>query len=128
MRKSYRVKSEKDFSLVFHQGDSKANRQFVVYSIEKEQKHFRVGLSVGKKIGNAVTRNRVKRLMRQALTDLKPYIKSNVDFIIIARKPTKAMSQDQVKASLIHVMRLQGLFHTDPSRPVERNERAESEN
>ncbi|MHA6393182.1 ribonuclease P protein component [Aerococcus mictus] len=87
-----------------------------------------VGLSVGKKIGNAVTRNRVKRLIRQALTELKPYIKSNVDFIIIARKPTKAMSQDQVKSSLIHVMRLQGLFHTDPSRPVERNERAESEN
>ena len=54
MRKSYRVKKEAEFQKVFTQGKSCANKQFVVYMIEKpKQPHFRVGISVGKKIGNA---------------------------------------------------------------------------
>lgn len=115
MRKTYRVKSEKDFSRVFHEGQSKANRQFVVYQLPKpSQPHFRIGISVGKKIGNAVHRNAVKRKIRQAVTELKPYIKADVDFIVIARKPVDTMSTAEVKKSLIHVMRLCQLFTTDP--------------
>ena len=49
MRKNYRVKSEKDFNAIFKKGQSFANRKFVVYMLEKEQKHFRVGISVSKK-------------------------------------------------------------------------------
>ena len=46
MRKSYRVKKEAEFQTVFTQGQSCANRQFVVYMLEKpDQKHFRVGIS-----------------------------------------------------------------------------------
>ncbi len=51
MRKNYRVKSEKDFNAIFKSGQSFANRKFVVYMLEKEQKHFRVGISVSKKLG-----------------------------------------------------------------------------
>ena len=70
MRKSYRVKKEAEFQTVFTQGQSCANRQFVVYMLEKpDQKHFRVGISVGKKIGNAVARNWVKRRIRQSLIE-----------------------------------------------------------
>ena len=68
MKKAYRVKKEADFQKVFHQGESMANRQFVVYSLNKEnQSHFRVGLSVGKKLGNAVKRNEIKRKIRHVL-------------------------------------------------------------
>lgn len=117
MRKSYRVKSEQDFSMVFNHGKSKANRQFVIYHLPKEQAHFRIGISVGKKIGNAVHRNAVKRKVRQAIYELKPYIKSDVDFIVIARKPADKMSTAEVKSSLIHAMRLSHLFTEDPSHP-----------
>ncbi len=58
MRKSYRVKKESEFQRVFETHNSVANHKFVVYQMEKPgQKHFRVGISVGKKIGNAVHRN-----------------------------------------------------------------------
>ena len=49
MRKAYRVKTEQDFQKVFQKGKSFANRKFVVYVLQKDQPHFRVGLSVGKK-------------------------------------------------------------------------------
>ena len=67
MKKSYRVKRDKDFNAIFKSGQNVANRKFVVYRLRKDQPHFRVGLSVSKKLGNAVTRNRIKRLIRHSL-------------------------------------------------------------
>lgn len=107
MRKAYRVKKEADFQKVFHKGVSTANRQFVIYVLEKkEQAHFRVGLSVGKKVGNAVTRNAVKRKIRQSITELKPNLKQDKDFIVIARIPAAKMTTKEVKKSLTHVLKL----------------------
>lgn len=109
MRKAYRVKSEKDFQQVFQEGESKANRQFVVYTLpKKEQEHFRVGISVGKKIGNAVFRNQVKRRMRHALMELdQEYsLESELDFIVIARNPVRNMTYNEIKSSLLHVLSL----------------------
>ena len=65
MRKSYRVKKEQEFQRVFHHGNSVANRQFVVYQIDKSnQTHFRVGISVSKKLGNAVVRTKATITIR----------------------------------------------------------------
>ena len=61
MKKEFRVKDNKDFQLVFKKGKSFANRQLVIYYLKKEnQEHFRVGLSVGKKIGNRSEERRVE--------------------------------------------------------------------
>lgn len=114
MRKAYRVKSEKDFRNVFQNGKNTANRQFVVYNIVKQQEHFRVGISVGKKIGNAVTRNAIKRKIRQSIHELRDYLRNDRDFIIIARKPAATMTFFEVKKSLIHVLKLADMFHTEP--------------
>lgn len=113
MRKTYRVKSEKDFQNVFHKGASKANRQFVVYKLPKKgQNHFRVGISVGTKLGNAVFRNKIKRRVRHALRELD---KENnfdhaLDFIVIARQPVSNMDFEQIKKSLHHVLSLSNVI------------------
>ncbi|MGX7092731.1 ribonuclease P protein component [Hutsoniella sourekii] len=107
MKKKYRVKSDRDFQRVFHQGESVANRQLVLYVLAKEhQDHFRVGLSVGKKMGNAVQRNQIKRYLRQAIFELEDQIPAEIDFILIARHGIKGMGVDQIKSSICHVMKL----------------------
>lgn len=114
MKKSYRVKKESEFQKVFHTGKSYANRRFVLYFIQKkEQPHFRVGLSVGKKIGNAVTRNQVKRYIRQSLLELKPQLKADVDFIIIARKGVEKLNYFEVKQNMNHLLQLAQLLTSD---------------
>ncbi|MDL4840928.1 ribonuclease P protein component [Aquibacillus rhizosphaerae] len=105
MKKAYRLKKNEEFQLVFKKGKSFANRQLVLYFINKEdQQHFRIGLSVSKKIGNAVVRNQIKRYIRQAFLELDGQVSNPYDFIIIARKPTKDMDFHQIKKSLIHVL------------------------
>ncbi|OLN22329.1 ribonuclease P protein component [Domibacillus antri] len=107
MKKSFRIKKNDDFQTVFSKGKSFANRQFVVYMYKKEQNvPFRIGLSVSKKIGNAVVRNRIKRYIRQCFIELKMDVCPGYDFIIIARKPAADMSCTEVKGSLMHVLKL----------------------
>ncbi|AYF92055.1 ribonuclease P protein component [Apilactobacillus bombintestini] len=114
MRKSYRVKKEAEFQNVFEKHNSVANRFFVIYQMEKpDQPHFRVGISVGKKIGNAVHRNWVKRRIRQSLTELKPYLKQDVDFLVIARPRADGISMADAKKNMVHVLKLANLLDSD---------------
>lgn len=115
MKKELRIKKNKEFQEVFQKGVSFANRQFVVYVLKKSgQEHFRIGLSVSKKIGNAVVRNQIKRYIRQAFHELKDEIHSGHDYVIIARKPAAAMGMHEVKKSLIHVLRLAKMVKRTP--------------
>ena len=110
MRKSYRVKKESDFQRVFDTHDSIANHFFVIYQLKnKNPHHFRVGISVGKKIGNAVHRNWVKRRVRQTLIDLKPRLKP-VDFLVIARPKTDGLPMKAIKKDLINALELANLL------------------
>ncbi|MEW9675361.1 ribonuclease P protein component [Lentibacillus sp. L22] len=111
MKKEFRIKANKEFQHVFKKGKSFANRQLVIYFLKKpDQRHFRIGLSVGKKIGNAVTRNRIKRYLRQAFLELEENIRNDYDIVIIARQPTKEMSSHQMKKSLTHLLMKQHLL------------------
>lgn len=107
MKKELRIKKNKDFQEAFKKGRSFANRQFVVYVLEKEgEAPFRIGLSVSKKLGNAVTRNQIKRYIRQAVFELKDSLKTGMDYVIIARKPAAEMDFFEVKKSLTHVLKV----------------------
>lgn len=114
MKKELRIKSNKDFQTVFQKGRSFANRQFVVYSLQKkDQDHFRIGLSVSKKLGNAVTRNRIKRYIRQSIFELKNQLESGHDYVVIARKPAAEMDFFEVKKSLTHVLKVGKVLKKD---------------
>ena len=111
MKKSFRVKRDRELQKVFHKGKSTANRQFVIYQYNKEdQSHFRVGISVSKKLGNAVTRNRLKRRIRHILMELDDQLAQDVDFIVIARQPIVQMSYQEMKSSMMHVLKLATLI------------------
>ena len=122
MRKSYRVKTENDFQTVFKSGNSIANRAFVIYQLDKpENEHFRVGISVGKKVGHtAVVRNRLKRYIRAVLTENKPLIKPQVDFLVIARPYARNFRWDDVRKNLLHALFLANIIEEIPNK-VEEN-------
>ncbi|MGG3999283.1 ribonuclease P protein component [Anoxybacillus kestanbolensis] len=112
MKKKYRIKKNDEFQEVFKKGKSVANRQFVLYVLDKpEQPYFRIGLSVSKKIGKAVVRNRVKRYIRQVFHEECDRIEIGKDYVIIARMPVATMEYEETKKSLLHVLRRANVFH-----------------
>jgi len=111
VKKEFRIKRNKEFQYIFKKGKSFANRQLVIYYMKRiDNKHFRIGLSVGKKIGNAVTRNRIKRYLRQAFYELEGEMKHEYDIVIIVRMQTKDMDFHRVKRSLTHLLRKERLL------------------
>ena len=110
MKKSFRVKREKDFKAIFTDGISFANRKFVVYQLENQKSHFRVGLSVSKKLGNAVTRNQIKRWIRHILLSVREHLADNVDFVVIARKGVEGLDYAEMEKNLLHVLKLSKIY------------------
>ncbi|TSO27036.1 ribonuclease P protein component [Lactobacillus sp. LL6] len=117
MRKSYRVKSEKDFQRVFKSSDSVANRAFVIYKLKRmENEHFRVGISVGKKVGHtAVVRNRLKRYIRAVLTEKKAEIDPQLDFLVITRPYARNFDMTKVRKNLVHALTLAHVIEEMPN-------------
>ena len=114
MKKEYRIKKEKEFQYVYHHAETFANRQLVLYVYPKPgQAHFRFGLSVGKRIGNAVMRNQVKRYLRQAIHEYEAIIPMSYDFLLIARPDIKTKDLKAIKSSLLHVMQLAKLLQSE---------------
>lgn len=106
MNKDQRIKKNKEFQQIFKKGKSFANRQFIVYVLKSDQPQFRLGLSVSKKVGNAVTRNRIKRYIRQTFLELKDDLLPNADYIIIARPQAATLDFHESKKSLEHVLKI----------------------
>ncbi|CMV63772.1 ribonuclease P protein component [Streptococcus pneumoniae] len=110
MKKNFRVKREKDFKAIFKEGTSFANRKFVIYQLENQKNYFRVGLSVSKKLGNAVTRNQIKRRIRHIIQNAKGSLVEDVDFVVIARKGVEALGYAEMEKNLLHVLKLSKIY------------------
>lgn len=83
--KAERLLRKKEFDRVFSEGKVFKNKILVLYVALGVRKCSRLGLVVSKKIGNAVCRNRVKRLLREVFRLNKNMLTINVDIVIIPR-------------------------------------------
>ncbi len=84
MKKKYRVTKNEEFDKLISKKRFVASKSFTVYYYPKKLTYARVGISVPTRLGNAVTRNKIKRQIRNMLSDF-PYYNYPFDCIIIAR-------------------------------------------
>lgn len=87
--KRARISRSRDFDAVYRRGRSAAGRHLVVYAFRPRgadpQRVARLGLSVSRKVGGAVERNRVKRVLREQFAGVRDTLPGGTDFVVIAR-------------------------------------------
>lgn len=87
MNKEYIIKKNQEFNNIIKTGDEIKNKYLKVYFCKNQLSHIRFGISVPKKIGNAVLRNKIKRQVKEILRfDLPSYKNINNDYVIIINK------------------------------------------
>lgn len=101
---------------MYRAGRSVANRYLVLYYFERSEAQSvdaaaerRVGFSVSRRLGSAVDRNRVKRVMREALRAHAGCLRGNMDLVIIAREPVVGLLEEggfkAVEEKMVEVLR-----------------------
>lgn len=105
MKKNERLKKNRDFRKIYNRGKSFVHPIVVVYVLPNFMDKNRVGFTVSKKIGGAVQRNRVKRLLREVYNLVKPNLQPGYDFIFLARPRIKNKNFWQIESAVAGLLK-----------------------
>jgi ribonuclease P protein component len=109
MKKEHRVKKGSDIEMIMKQRKSTGNRFFVVYKKENhENTHFKAAISVSKKYGNAVKRNKIKRQVREILSKLD--VMPKFDIFIVIKNNANTLSFSEIKTSIETLIKKQNIM------------------
>lgn len=96
-----RLSRSAEFERVYRQGRSVANRHLVLYTFPNgSTQRPRLGLSVSRKVGGAVQRNKVKRLLREAFGHAEGNLKPDQDVVVVARPPAGELAEREGLAGI----------------------------
>jgi ribonuclease P protein component len=107
----YRIRRSGDFRRAYQRRCSSADQQIVVFGHPNGLAHPRLGLSVSRRIGGAVVRNRWKRLLREAFRLSRSQLPDGIDLIVLPRpnaEPTLAALLDSLPRLAVRVARKTG--------------------
>lgn len=111
MKKQYRVKKNQEIELILKNKKYSSNQYFTLYKrTNPETSHFRYAISVGKKIGNAVLRNKIKRQVTAIIDNLNLNLDSNTDVFIIVRPKVLEIDFNTMKSQLEYLFKKQKLL------------------
>jgi ribonuclease P protein component len=94
--KRRRLSRSAEFERVYRQGRSKGNRYLVLYAFPRGDEGTegpRLGLSVGRRVGGAVDRSRVKRVLREAFWEEARRLPAGSDYVVVARPESRALAE-----------------------------------
>jgi len=100
----YRLKKNRDFKKVFSHGKAIPSKFIVVYFRRNESERLRIGFSVSKKLGGAVVRNRIKRVLREVVRKHVTEIVPGLDLVFIARNSIRGKKSTEVEVFLMKLL------------------------
>jgi len=112
LQKYLTLKENTDFNRVYYRGKSSAKPALVVYALKNRVGICRVGITTSKKTGNAVERNRSRRIIRAAYQSVfrSCELTGNYDLVFVSRSKTKYLKSTQVEKSMVECMKVLGVI------------------
>ena len=111
MQRKFRLTRSTDFKRVRRDGKSTAHPLLVLIARKNQLSITRIGVAAGKSVGNAVKRNRAKRLIRAAARELYPQVESGYDLVLIARSPIIQVKMPKVRTALQQLLQRTDLLN-----------------
>jgi ribonuclease P protein component len=99
-KKSDRILKHSEFGRISNFGKTVQDQFFIIVYYPSGYRHLRLGITVSKRVGNAVTRNRLKRFIREIFRVNRKCITGYMDINVIARKNAATLSYQQALHSL----------------------------
>lgn len=109
--KSKTLKENKDFRRLYYRGKSDAASCLVTYVMKNRLGETRVGITSGKKIGNAVKRNRARRLIRAAFSIYEDRLNGDYDIVFVARTKTAQVKMQDVQKQMEDQLKKLGVLN-----------------
>ncbi len=97
------LKKSSEFNSIYKKGKSYITKYMVIYFVKNNMNYNRIGCTVSKKVGNAVVRNRVKRLIKESYR-LTENVKKGYDIIFVARVRMKDANYEIVKKNISYLL------------------------
>lgn len=110
MNKKQRLKSNREFRIVYDKGKSFANKYLVMFFIKNSFEYNRVGFSATKKLGKAVVRNKVKRRMKEAYQINNYKVEQGYDIVFLARVNAKDVKYKDIESAERHLFKISKLL------------------
>ncbi|MBO5248896.1 MAG: ribonuclease P protein component [Clostridia bacterium] len=111
MKRTETICENRLFRRLYRSAKSEVTPLFVLYFRKNGLEKNRLGITTSTKIGNAVQRNRSRRVLREAYRLLEPSIATGYDFILVARTRTATVNMNTVKDMLQAVLERQGAMN-----------------
>ncbi|HML35851.1 MAG TPA: ribonuclease P protein component [Bacillota bacterium] len=103
------LRKKKDFAAIYNKGKSIGDRYVVLFIRKNDLTFNRTAFLASKKVGNSVSRNRARRLMKESYRELEQNLDSGYDLIWIARKTICNLKCADVKKSMESALRRSGI-------------------
>lgn len=110
------LKENRDFRRLYARGQSASSDCLVVYAMHNKYGAGRLGITAGVKLGTAVRRNRIKRLIREAYRLHKGALRPNTDIVVVARHRAAGASYARVERAYLRCITQLGLYTPDGTR------------
>lgn len=111
MKRTETIKSNCDFRRAYGKGKSFQSPALVSYVLKNRAGICRIGITTSKKIGNAVERNRARRVIRVAYSNLESKIDGNYDIVFVARSKTKYVKSTDLTLIMLEQLKNAGVIN-----------------
>lgn len=105
-----------EFRRAYARGKSYVSPVVVAYVLKNRCRALRVGVTTSKKIGNAVQRNRARRVIREAFRELSPRVRRGYDVVFVARGRTPFVKSTEVRMHMAKQLKAAGVLAGDTER------------
>ena len=115
LKREYRLKKKYMFAYCYKTGKVAHAKSCLMYYTPSKNKNVKIGISVSKKVGGAVSRNRARRVIREAITPFLESINKNYNLVFVARENIISFSYHDIQRDIEYMLKKAGIYSEEIS-------------